>query len=71
MSRGYAPARAAALTIVFIQSLSHVHLFTTPWTAAHLASLFLIVSQSLPKFMFIELVMPSIHLALCPAAGKD
>ena len=72
MPRGYTPARAPALRIVvFVQSLSHVRLFATPWTAAHLASLSLIVSRSLPKFMFIELVMPSIRLTLCPAAGKD
>ena len=72
MPRGYTPARAAALTfVVFVQSLSHVQLFATPWTAAHFASLSLIVSWSLLKFMFIELVMPSIHLTLCPASGKD
>ena len=42
-----------------IQSPSHVRLFATPWTAAHQASLPLIISQSLPKFMSIPLVMPS------------
>ena len=31
-----------------------------PWTAAHQASLSFTTSQSLPKFMSIELVMPSI-----------
>ena len=34
----------------------------TPWTAAHQASLSLNISQSLPKFVFIALVMPSSHL---------
>ena len=35
------------------------------WTAAHQASLSLTVSQRLPKFMSIELVMLSNHLILC------
>ena len=33
----------------------------TPWTAAHQASLSITNSQSLPKLMSIELVMPSNH----------
>ena len=37
----------------------------TPWTAAHEASLFSTISQSLPKFMSIESVMLSNHLILC------
>ena len=41
------------------------HQVVTPWTAAHQASLFLIISWSLPKLMSIELVMPSNHLILC------
>ena len=36
----------------------------TPWTAAHLASLSFTISQSLLKFIFTELVMPSNHLNL-------
>ena len=51
--------------VVLVQSLSRVHLFETPWTAAHLASPSFTVSQSLPKFMFIESVMPSNRLILC------
>ena len=39
--------------------------FTKCWTAAHQASLSLTVAQSLPKFMFIESVMPSNCLILC------
>ena len=39
-------------------------LFETPWTTAHQAFLSLTISQSLPKFMDIELVMPSNHLIL-------
>ena len=46
------------------QSLSHVQLFPTPWTASSQASLSFINSQSLLKLMFIELVMPSSHLIL-------
>ena len=51
--------------VAAFQSLMHVWLFATPWTAAHQASLSLTVSQSLPKFMSIELVMLSNHLILC------
>ena len=39
--------------------------FATLWTAACLASLSITNSQSLLRFMFIELVMPSNHLILC------
>ena len=45
--------------------LSHVWLFVIPWTAAYHASLSLVISQSLPKFMSFELVMPFNHLILC------
>ena len=48
-----------------VQSLSHVRLFAIPCTAAHQASLSITNSQSLLKFMSIELVMPSHHLILC------
>ena len=48
-----------------IQSLSHVWLFATPWTAVCQASLSITNSQSPPKPMSIELVMPSNHLMLC------
>ena len=47
-----------------VQSLSHVRLFATPWTAARQASLSITNSRSLPKPMSIELVMPSNHLIL-------
>ena len=42
-----------------VQSLSHIQLFATPGTAACQASLSLIISWSLPKFMSIASVMPS------------
>ena len=48
-----------------VQLLSSVPLFATPWTEAHQASLSITNSQSLLKFMSIELVMPSNHLTLC------
>ena len=51
--------------IVFVQSLSHIQLFVTPWTAAHQASLSFTISWSLLKLKSIELVMPSNHLILC------
>ena len=48
-----------------VQSLSHVRLFATPWTAARQASLSITNSQSLLKLMSIESVMPSNYLILC------
>ena len=53
------------LTDFVVQSLGCVQLFVTPWTAAHLASLFSTISQSPLKPMSIEWVMPSNHLILC------
>ena len=50
---------------VAFQSLSHVRLFATPWTAARQASLSFTISQSLLKLMSVELVMPSNRLILC------
>ena len=47
-----------------VQSLSHVRLFVTLWTAAHQASLSITNSQSSSKPMSIESVMPSNHLIL-------
>ena len=48
-----------------VQSLSHVRLFATPWTVARQASLSITSSQSLPKLMSIESVVPSNHFILC------
>ena len=42
-----------------------VWLFATPWTTAHQASLSITNSQSPPKPMSIESVMPPNHLILC------
>ena len=52
-------------SVSWVQSLSHVRLFATPWIAARQASLSITNSQSLSKLMSIELVMPSSYLILC------
>ena len=51
--------------IVVLQSLSHVQLFATPWTATHQASLSFTVSQSWLKLLSIESVMSSNFPILC------
>ena len=48
-----------------VQSLSRVWLFETSWTAACQASLSITNTQSPPKPMSIDLVIPSNHLILC------
>ena len=50
-----------------VQLLSRVQLFATPWTAACQASLSITNSCSLPKFMSIEMMMPSNHYLLSPS----
>ena len=53
------------LTISVQFSCSVVSDSAIPWTAARQASLSITNSRSLPKPMFIELMMPSNHLILC------
>ena len=48
-----------------VQSLSHVQLFTTPWTAGRQDFLSVTNFQSLLKLMSIRLVLPSNYLILC------
>ena len=48
-----------------VQSPSHVRVFVTPWTGAQQASLSINNSQSSPKLLSIESVMPSNQLILC------
>ena len=48
-----------------VQSLSHVQLFLTPWTAARQAFLSITNSWSLLKLISTRSVMPSNHLILC------
>ena len=50
---------------VVVESLNHVQLFSTPWTAARQASLSINNSWSFLKLMSIESVMPSNQLILC------
>ena len=51
--------------VLLFQLLSNVWLFVTPWTIVCQAPLSFIVSQSLFKFLSIDLVMLSEHLILC------
>ena len=51
--------------LLFVQLLSCVQVFVTPWTVACQASLSFTISGCLLKLMFIESVMPSNHLILC------
>ena len=53
------------LVVVVTQSLSHVWLSATPWTAACQASLFFSISSTLFKLISIESVMLFNHLIFC------
>ena len=57
------PEFSSMNVVVVVQSLSHVWFFAI-LTATHQASLSLIISLNLPKFMSIVSVMPSSHLIL-------
>ena len=59
------PVVLAFTLVVVVQSLNHVRLFATPWTAAHRDPLSFTISQSLLKLMSIDSVMPSNHFILC------
>ena len=48
-----------------VQSLSHIQLFVTPWTAARQASLSITNSWSLLTLMSIKLMIPSNQIILC------
>ena len=61
----YSWERGKELSKKQVQTLSHVQLFVTPWTAACQASPSITLSESLLKLMSIESVMPSNHLILC------
>ena len=64
-TNSHPPKRLVGILLGSVQSLSHVQLFETPWTAAHQVSLSIANSWSLLKLMVIKLVMPSNHLILC------
>ena len=52
---------------VVVQSLTHVSLFVTPWTAAHQASLPSTISPSLLKFMSLnQRCHPTISSSVVP-----
>ena len=53
------------MNIVQFSSAAQWCLFANPWLAARQSSLSITNSQSLLKFMSIELMMPSNHLILC------
>ena len=65
LSIGSACWKEGCSGFISVQSLSHVPLFATPWTAACQAPLSITNSWSLLKLMSIELVMPSNHPILC------
>ena len=56
---------ACSPSVSSVQSLSHIWLFLTPWTAACQASLSITNSQSVLKLMSIKSGLPSNHLILC------
>ena len=54
--------------LVMVQPLSHVRLFTSPWTAAHQASLSFTISWSLLKLMpFVSDAIQASHPLLTPS----
>ena len=59
------PFNLKGICFAVVQSLSHVWLFVTPWTAARQAPLSFTISWSSLELMFIESAMPSNHLILC------
>ena len=60
-SFGYQGNKRGGLSCCSVQSLSHISLFVTPWTAARQAFLSITSSQSLLKLMSIESVILSNH----------
>ena len=54
-----------SVSVQLVQLLSCVRLFSTPWIAAHEASLSITNSWSLLRLIYIKSVMPSKHLILC------
>ena len=67
LSNWYSVENYSRLRVQFssVQSLSHVQLFATPWTAPHQACLFITNTWRLLKLMSIKSVMSSSHLILC------
>ena len=61
----FSSQRAFVVVVVVVESLSHVQLFVTPWTAVCQASLSFTISQSMLKLKSIESMMSSNHFILC------
>ena len=61
----FKPVSEVSFPSVQFSCFSRVQLFATPWTTARQASLSITNSQSLPKLVSIDSVMPSNHLILC------
>ena len=59
------PQKMSFHLFAVVQSLSHIPLFATPWTAARQAAPSFAISWSLLKLMSMESVMPPNHLILC------
>ena len=55
----------SCIFLIYVQLLSCVELFETPWTVARQASLSIINSWNLFKLMSLKSVMPSNYLILC------
>ena len=55
----------SCIFLIYVQLLSCVELFETPWTVARQASLSITNSWSLLRLKSIELLMPSKHPILC------
>ena len=63
--KAYKAGQDLICSISSVQSLSRVHLFATPWIAAHQACQSITNSRRSIRLTSIELVMPSSHLILC------
>ena len=61
----YTKMLSPSVQLSSVQSLNHVWLFATPWTAARQASLSINNPGSWLRFMSVESVMPSNHQILC------
>ena len=63
--QGFLNIHKLKLSVVVVQSISHVQLFVPTWTAARQASLSFTIFQSLLTLMSIDLMTPSNHFILC------
>ena len=61
----WGPRKEHQNSVVVVQLLSCVCLFSTPWTAARQASMSFTISWSLLKLTSLESVISSNHLILC------